>query len=128
MYISNIQYKTFNMQSLYPYKSSKRSKDIAGQYGGSCTRSYTSSFVPKYSYLPARLTQTTLNADCIVDENRDAMVWEANCWICFFASGSKIKVLLTKNMKTNYPIKNYGEKEKGKPTSESIFKYGTIPI
>lgn len=30
--------------------------------------------------------QTTLNADCSVDEKRDAIVCEANCWICFLAS------------------------------------------
>ena len=30
--------------------------------------------------------QTTVKADCMVDENRDAIVWVANCWSCFFAS------------------------------------------
>lgn len=33
--------------------------------------------------------QTTLNADCKVDENREAIVSEANCWICFLASERK---------------------------------------
>lgn len=28
--------------------------------------------------LQAQATHTTLNADCIVDEKRDAIVWEAN--------------------------------------------------
>ena len=38
------------------------------------------------SIFPNEVTQTTLNADCMVDVNRDAMVWEANCWIFCLAS------------------------------------------
>lgn len=41
---------------------------------------------PFYFHLPQWVTQTTLNADCMVDETRDAMVWEANCWIFCLAS------------------------------------------
>lgn len=73
----------------------KETQVNAGQYGDHLHyiapkwhlgRPYKVNSFQYYFNLAGSMAQTTVKADCRVDETRDARVWVANCWICFFAS------------------------------------------
>lgn len=49
-------------------------------------------FLPSACSHMVWMPQTTLKADCNVEENWEAMVWVANCWNCFLASESSTRV------------------------------------